>query len=131
MSRHGKSHNEPSQRQLRAGETVRRALSDILMRGEHHDPDLEGLSITVAEVRVSPDMRQATVYVMPLGGRDAEAAVEALTRARGELRRLVGRQLTMKYTPDLRFVLDTQFDRMDETRAMLSQEAVRRDLDKE
>ena len=131
MSRHGTSRNEPSQRQLRAGETVRRALSDILMRGEHHDPDLEGLSITVAEVRVSPDMRQATVYVMPLGGRDAEAAVEALTRARGELRRLVGRQLTMKYTPDLRFVLDTQFDRMDETRAMLSQEAVRRDLDKD
>ncbi|MEO1456090.1 MAG: 30S ribosome-binding factor RbfA [Pseudomonadota bacterium] len=119
----------PSQRQLRVGETVRRALADILMRGEHHEPALEGLSVTVAEVRCSPDLRQATAYVMPLGGRDTERAIEALTEARGRLRLLVGRALTMKYTPELRFVLDESFDRMDETRRILNQDTVRRDLD--
>lgn len=120
----------PSQRQLRVGETVRRALSDILMRGEHHRPDLEGVSITVAEVRVSPDMRQATAYVMPLGGREQDRVLAALRDARGELRRLVGRQLTMKHTPELGFELDTSFDKMDETRELLNREAVRRDLDR-
>lgn len=119
----------PSQRQLRVGETVRRSLSEILARGEHHEPDLENVPVTVSEVRISPDMRQATAYVMPLGGRDAEKVLAALTRARGELRRLVGRQLTMKYTPELRFELDPTFDRMDETRRMLSDDRVRRDLE--
>ncbi|MEM6943389.1 MAG: 30S ribosome-binding factor RbfA [Pseudomonadota bacterium] len=118
----------PSQRQLRAGETVRRALSEILLRGEHHEPALEGTSITVSEVRLSPDLRQATVFVMPLGGKDVEAAVEALTGARGRLRKLVGGRLEMKQTPELHFVLDASFDRMDETRRLLSQDEVRRDL---
>ncbi|MEM6487409.1 MAG: 30S ribosome-binding factor RbfA [Pseudomonadota bacterium] len=117
-----------SQRQLRVGETVRRALADILTRGEHHDPALEGVSVTVSEVRCSPDLRHATVYVMPLGGRDVGQTLEALAGARGRLRLLVGRALTTKRTPDLRFVADGSFDRMDETRAMLAQPAVQRDL---
>lgn len=119
----------PSQRQLRVGETVRRRLSEILMRGDHHEPALEGFSLTVTEVRPSPDLRQATVYVMPLGGRGAEAAAEALTAARGRLRSLVGRDLALRHVPELRFVVDPAFDRMDETRRLLDQDAVRRDLD--
>lgn len=119
-----------SQRQLRVGETVRRTLSDILMRGDHHEPALEGISLTVSEVRCSPDLRHATVYVMPLGGRGEAAALEALAGARGRLRQLVGNRMTTKRTPDLEFRLDPSFDRMDETRAMLAQPAVRRDLER-
>lgn len=118
-----------SQRQQRVGETLRRALSDILMRGEAHDPDLARHSITVTEVRASPDLRQATVYVLPLGGRDEEAALEALRRNRGALRKLVSRAVTLKYAPDLQFRRDDSFDRMDETRRLLDQETVRRDLE--
>lgn len=119
----------PSQRQLRVGETIRRALSGILMRGEHHSADLDGVAITVGEVRCSPDLRVATVFVMPLGGQNAEGVLAALHRARGELRRLVSRDVTLKYSPELRFALDETFDRMDETRRMLSDPAVRRDLE--
>ncbi|MEO1316759.1 MAG: 30S ribosome-binding factor RbfA [Pseudomonadota bacterium] len=129
MRKHRNTSEGPSQRQLRAGELVRRALSDILLRGEHHEPALEGHSITVSEARLSPDLRQATVYVMPLGGRGEEAAHEALTGARGRLRKLIGSRLEMKQTPELHFTLDTSFDRMDETRRLLNQDAVRRDLD--
>ncbi|MEO0958509.1 MAG: 30S ribosome-binding factor RbfA [Pseudomonadota bacterium] len=129
MRKHRNTSEGPSQRQLRAGELVRRALSDILLRGEHHEPALEGHSITVSEARLSPDLRQATVYVMPLGGRGEQAALEALTGARGRLRKLIGSRLEMKQTPELRFTLDTSFDRMDETRRLLNQDAVRRDLD--
>ncbi len=118
----------PSQRQLRVGELLRRTLSDVLARGEVHDPDLTATSITVGEVRVSPDLRVATVYVMPLGGTGVEAAIAALARNRSELRRLVVRQLTLKYAPDLRFVPDETFDRMDETRRLLAQDRVARDV---
>jgi ribosome-binding factor A len=100
------------------------------MRGEAHEPDLEGLSLTVTEVRPSPDLRQATVYVMPLAGREPERALDALTRARGRLRGLVGRRIETRSTPELRFVLDESFDRFDETRALLDQDRVRRDLDR-
>lgn len=119
----------PSQRQLRVGELLRRALSDILMRGDVHDPDLDGVSVTVSEVRASPDLKVATAYVLPLGGGDADTVLKALRRARGELRRQVNRQIDLKFSPELRFVLDESFDRMDATRAMLSQDRVRRDLD--
>ncbi|MEM6548754.1 MAG: 30S ribosome-binding factor RbfA [Pseudomonadota bacterium] len=118
----------PSQRQLRVGETIRRALSGILMRGEHHEPDLEGVSITVGEVRCSPDLRVATVYVLPLGGRDAAQVLEVLNRIRGPLRKAVSRAVTLKFAPELRFALDDTFDRMDETRRMLDDAAVKRDL---
>lgn len=117
----------PSQRQLRVGETIRRALSDVLARGDVHDTDLNRLSITVGEVRTSPDLKIATAYVLPLGGRGREEVIGLLARNKGELRRLVARKLTLKFAPDLRFQLDETFDRMDETREMLSRADVRRD----
>ena len=117
----------PSQRQLRVGETIRRALSDVLARGDVHDPDLNRLSITVGEVRTSPDLKVATAYVLPLGGKGQEDVLKLLARNKGELRRLVARKLTLKFAPDLRFQLDQTFDQMDETRRILSQEVVRRD----
>jgi len=129
--RHHDSGTGPSQRQLRVGETIRRALADILLRGEHHAADLEGIPITVGEVRCSPDLKVATAYVLPLGGRDAEKVLEALNRARSELRHQVTRAVNLKYSPELRFRLDETFDRMDDTRRMLSEDRVRRDLDKD
>jgi len=119
----------PSQRQLRVGELIRRTLSDVLMRGDVHDPELTGMSITVGEVRTSPDLRVATAYVLPLGGRDADAALAALHRNRAELRRLVSREVTLKFAPEIRYVIDESFDRMDRTRELLSRAEVRRDVD--
>lgn len=118
----------PTQRQLRVGELIRRALSDVLIRGELHDPALDGVPITVSEVRVSPDLRSATAFVMPIGGERAEDVLAALTRARAEARRQVTRQVNLKFSPDIRFELDQTFDRMDETRRILSDDRVRRDL---
>ncbi|MBO6774071.1 MAG: 30S ribosome-binding factor RbfA [Marinibacterium sp.] len=119
----------PSQRQLRVGELIRRTLSEVLARGDIHDPDLNRMSVTVGEVRTSPDLKVATAYVLPLGGIGQDKVVELLTRNKGELRRVVGRKLGLKFSPELRFRLDKTFDRMDDTRRMLDQEAVRRDLD--
>ena len=119
----------PSQRQLRVGELIRRTLSDVLSRGDIHDPELNSMSITVGEVRASPDLRVATAFVLPLGGSRRDDAIEALNRNRGELRRAVTRALTLKFSPDLRFVIDESFDRMDETQRLLSQDGVRRDTD--
>ncbi|MEM8630539.1 MAG: 30S ribosome-binding factor RbfA [Pseudomonadota bacterium] len=121
----------PSQRQLRVGELIRRALSDVLARGDVHDPELNRISITVGEVRTSPDLRVATAFVLPLGGEGQEAAMDALNRNRGELRRMVNKALTLKFSPELRFRIDETFDRMDDTRRMLSDEAVSRDLDQD
>ena len=118
----------PSQRQLRVGELIRRTLSDVLTRGEVHDPDLSGMSITVGEVTVSPDLKVATAWVLPLGGEGREAAIAALARNRGELRRAVSKGLTLKFAPDLRFRIDETFDRMDATRAMFADDKVRRDV---
>ena len=119
----------PSQRQLRVGELIRRTLSDVLLRGDVHDPDLNRHSITVGEVRTSPDLKVATAYVMPLGGQGAPEALAALRRNAGELRHLISKGLTLKYAPQLRFVLDETFDRMDDTRRMFSEERVRRDIE--
>lgn len=119
----------PSQRQLRVGELIRRTLSDILMRADVHDPDLNRHSITVGEVRTSPDLKVATAYVLPLGGRDAAEALAALRRNAGELRHLVAKEMTLKYAPQLRFQLDETFDQMDETRRMFNDDRVRRDVE--
>lgn len=118
----------PSQRQLRVGEVIRRALSEILARGDVHDPDLGRASITVSEVRASPDLRQATAYVLPLGGVDTEGVVAALNRNRAELRRLVTGRIDLRFSPELSFRADESFDRMDRTRALLRSPAVSRDL---
>lgn len=118
----------PTQRQLRVGEVVRRALADALMRGETHEPELDGASITVSEVRLSPDLKIATAYVMPLGGVNGQETAKALARAKGELRRIIGKQTQLKFAPDLRFRLDETFDRYDETRRLLSEPRVVGDI---
>ena len=118
----------PSQRQLRVGELIRRTLSEVLARGDIHDPDLTSVSITVGEVRTTPDLKQATVYVLPLGGRDAETVLAALRRNKSEIRRTVAKGLTLKFAPELRFALDDTFDRLDETRRLFADEKVQRDI---
>ena len=118
----------PSQRQLRVGELIRRTLSDVLLRGDVHDPHLNRFSITVGEVRTSPDLKVATAYVLPLGGHDAEEALAALRRNTGELRHHVAKEMTLKYAPDLRFRPDETYDRLDETRRLFADEKVRRDI---
>jgi len=99
------------------------------MRGDVHDPELNRLSVTVGEVRVSPDLKVATAYVLPLGGEGQEDAIAFLARNKGELRRMVGKKLDLKYAPDLRFRIDETFDRMDETRKLFAQDKVRRDVE--
>lgn len=118
----------PSQRQLRVAELLRRRLSEVLARGEVHDPDLNGFSITVGEVRASPDLKVATAFVMPLGGGDREEMLEVLRANKSEIRRAVTKGLNLKYSPELRFVIDETYDRMDDTRRLLSQDDVKRDL---
>lgn len=118
----------PGQRQLRVGEVIRRALSEALIRGETHEPELDGVSITVSEVRMSPDLKIGTAYVMPLGGANGPEVIKALARARYELRRYMGKSTQLKFTPDLRFRLDETFDQFDETRRLLSEPEVKRDL---
>ena|SRR6056297_2237479 len=119
----------PSQRQLRVGELIRRTLSEVLMRGDIHDPELNRMSVTVGEVRTSPDLKIATAYVLPLGGEGQDELIGLLARNKNELRRLIGKKLELKYAPDLRFRLDTTFDQMDETRRLFSEEKVRRDVE--
>jgi ribosome-binding factor A len=118
----------PSQRQLRVGELVRRTLSDLLSRQEIHDPDLNAMSITVGEVRLSPDLKVATAFVMPLGGQNVDAAIAALARNRHDLRRAVAAALTLKFAPDLRFLPDPTFDRLDAARRLFADERVQRDI---
>ena len=119
----------PSQRQLRVGELIRRTLSDVLARGDIHDPELEQMSITVGEVRTSPDLKIATVFLLPLGGIGQEDVLKILARNQGELRRVVGKQLSLKYAPEFRFRLDETFDRMDNSRLLFTKESIRRDLE--
>ena len=120
----------PSQRQLRVGEMIRRRLSEVLNRGDVHDPDLNRLSITVGEVRTSSDLKIATAFVLPLGGQGRDEALALLRRNRVDLRREVARGLALKFAPELRFELDETFDRMDETRRLLAQDVVKRDIAK-
>lgn len=129
MSKHrAPASSGPSQRQLRVGELIRRTLADVLYRGDVHDPDLNAVSITVGEVRVSPDLKVATVHVMPLGGGDVEGAIAALSRNKGELRHRIAQAMTLKFAPDLRFRPDETFDQLDETRRLFADERVRRDI---
>ena len=118
----------PSQRQLRVGELIRRALSEILMQGIIHDPDLNRISVTVSEVTASPDLKIATAYVCPLGGQGGEDLIALLAKNKSEIRRSISKKLTLKFTPDLRFRIDETFDRMDETRRLFSEENIKRDL---
>ena len=117
-----------SQRQLRVGETVRHAVADILVDGSVHDADLEGHIITVPEVRMSPDLKLATIYVMPLGGRDTEIVIAALERNKKFLRGEVARRVNLKFAPDLRFRVDDRFDEAERIEKLLRTPAVQKDL---
>jgi len=131
MSRRHSEHSQqgPSQRQLRVGEMLRHALAQILLRGETRDPDLEGVSVTVTQVIPSGDMRHATAFVEPLGGRNAAAVVSALNRHKAFLRGEMGRMITLKFTPELRFVEDTSFSVAQKIETLLKSERVQRDLE--
>jgi len=118
----------PSQRQLRVGELVRHALSEILQRGDVHDPALEATVVTVPEVRMSPDLRLATAYVMPLGGKGTDDVLAALDRNKKYLRGEVAHRVNLRYAPDLRFRLDTSFEEGARVDALLRSPEVRRDV---
>jgi ribosome-binding factor A len=130
MPRHHTKSSAPggSQRQLRVGETVRHAVADILSQGNVHDPDLEGHIITVPEVRMSPDLKLATVYVMPLGGRDTDVVLAALERNKKFLRGEIAHRVNLKFAPDLRFRTDERFDEAERIEKLLRTPAVQRDL---
>lgn len=121
----------PSQRALRVGELVRHAIADMLIRGEVHDPVIETHLITVPEVRMTPDLKLATVYVAPLGGRDAAEVVAALDRNKRFLRGEIGRRVNLKFAPDLRFRIDERFDEAQRIDRLLQSPQVRRDTEKE
>jgi ribosome-binding factor A len=131
MPRHQQRRDQnagPSQRALRVGELVRHALADMLMRGDVHDPVIETHTITVPEVRMSPDLRLATAYVMPLGGKDAEAVVKALDNNKRFLRGEIARRVNLKFAPELRFRVDDRFEEAKRIDKLLASPAVRRDL---
>src|SRR6188472_1886238 len=118
-----------SQRQLRVGELVRHAVAELLARGEVHDPVIEGHLITVPEVRMSPDLRLATVYVMPLGGKDEEEVVAALERNKKFLRGEIAHRVNLKFAPEIRFRVDERFDEAERIEKILRTPEVRRDLE--
>ena len=117
-----------SQRQLRVGELVRHAVADLLSNGSVHDPALEGHIITVPEVKMSPDLKLATIYVMPLGGRDIDIVVAGLERNKKFLRGEVAHRVNLKFAPDLRFRVDERFDEAERIEKLLRTPAVQRDL---
>jgi ribosome-binding factor A len=121
----------PTQRQLRVGELVRHEIAALLERGEIRDPELQGLVVTVTEVRPAPDLKSAIVYVMPLGGIGAEIALAALSRAAPFVRRRVAEAIELRYAPELRFALDDSFERADRVERLLRSPEVARDLEGE
>ena len=127
-------HRDPSpgggsQRQLRVGELVRHALAEMLTRGEVHDPVIESHLVTVPEVRMTADLRLATVYIMPLGGRDAEEVVAAFERHKKFLRAELAHRINLKFAPDIRFRVDERFAEADRIEKLLHSPEVKRDLD--
>ena len=118
-----------SQRQLRVGELVRHALAEMLTRGEVHDPVLEGHLVTIPEVRMTADLRLATIYVMPLGGRDRDEVLAAFERNKRYLRGEIAHRVNLKFAPDIRFLIDERFDEAERIEKLLRTPAVRRDLE--
>lgn len=128
-TRRDNSHSHgPSQRQLRVGEMLRHALAEVLRENEIRDAELEGVSVTVTQVKPSPDMRYATVFCEPLGGKNAKAIVAALNRHKGFLRGEMGHRIAMKFTPELRFVEDESFAEAQKIETILKSPEVQRDL---
>jgi len=118
-----------SQRQLRVGELVRHALAEMLTRGDVHDPVIEKHMITIPEVRVTADLRLATIYVMPMGGRDAEEVVAAFERHKKYLRGEIAHRINLKFAPDIRFRVDDRFAEAERIDKLLRSPDVKRDLD--
>jgi ribosome-binding factor A len=135
MARHKQKHRDltpgGSQRQLRVGELVRHAIAEMLTRGDVHDPVIEGHLITVPEVRMTADLRLATIYVMPLGGRDADEVVAAFERHKKFLRTEIAHRINLKFAPDIRFRIDERFAEAERIDKLLRSPAVKRDLDDE
>jgi ribosome-binding factor A len=130
MARHQHRDYPPgaSPRRLRVGELVRHALADMLSRGEIHDPVIEGHMITVPEVRMSPDLRLATIYVMPLGGRDEAEVLAALEANKRYIRSEIARRVDLKFAPEIRIRIDERFAEAERISKLLQTPAVRRDL---
>jgi ribosome-binding factor A len=124
----GASH-APTQRQLRAGELIRHALVEILREEELQDPSLQGVSVTITEVRMSPDLRHALCFVEPLGGANAAEVTAALNRVARFLRGRLGHTIDMRFTPGLKFVHDESFDVAEKMSRLLSDPRVRRDVE--
>jgi ribosome-binding factor A len=120
----------PSQRQLRVGELIRHALAQMLARGEIHDEVLAAHVVTVSEVRMSSDLRLATVYIMPLGGNDLAPVLEALDRHRKFVRGEIAHAVNLKFAPEIRFLADETFDEAERINRLLASDKVKRDLDK-
>ena len=118
----------PSQRQQRVAELVRHALAEVLARGDIQDPVLSSHVVTIPEVRMSPDLRLATAYVMPLGGQDERSVIQALERNRKALRTEVAHRVNLRFAPDLRFLRDDTFDEANRIDALLRTERVQRDV---
>ncbi len=110
MSRNAPARSGPSQRQLRVGELIRHSLSELLARGDIHDDVIAEHVITISEVRMSPDLRLATIYVLPLGGKDADPVLAALERNKRYIRGVVARAVSLKFAPDIRFRKDESFE---------------------
>jgi ribosome-binding factor A len=128
--RHSGKTTGPSQRQLRVGELIRHALAELLARGEIHDAVLASHALTIPEVRMSPDLRLATIFVMPLGGKDVEAVLAALESHKRYIRGEVARAVNLKFAPDVRFRADQTFDEALRIDRLLASDKVRQDLDK-
>jgi ribosome-binding factor A len=135
MPRQKKSHREQaqsgSQRQLRVGELIRHAVAELLTRGDIHDDTIASHLVTVPEVKMTADLRLATVYIMPLGGKDGQAVLAAFEKNKKYLRQEVAHRVNMKFAPDLRFRLDERFDEAERIDKLLRSPSVKRDLDGE
>jgi ribosome-binding factor A len=118
----------PSQRQLRIGEEIRHAIAQMLERSEFHEPALHDVSVTVTEVRISPDLKNATAYIMPLGGEQEDEVLEALTRARPFVRKRLGRALHLRHIPKVDFQMDATFDQASKIETLLNDPKVAQDL---
>ncbi len=126
----GTHRSEQGQRQLRVGEQLRHLMAEVLQRGHFRDPDLmEPSKITITAVEVSPDLKHATAWVMPLGGINRDNILDALNRAAGYFRTEVAQKINLRYTPRIKFVLDTSFDYADKIDGLLRRKEVRRDLE--
>jgi ribosome-binding factor A len=128
MSRSHHSGGEPSQRMLRVAELIRHSMAELLTRGTINDPVLEGHVVTVPRVKMSPDLKLASVYVMPLGGKDTGEVIAALDRHKKYLRTEIAHRINLKFAPEIRFKIDDSFDNVAKIDALLNSDKVKQDL---